>query len=121
MSFFPGITGRARDRAALLEYDSRGTPAALGDSGARKFPGGREHGFFTVRARDRGFHFPDLVLEFAVRDQGVGARRSATPRADAAGRKGRGLATRFLADRDAIPNFAADRDTGRAIAGHHHP
>src|ERR1700674_5217955 len=53
---------------------------------------GRENGFLTVRAHDRGVYLPDLVLEFAVCDQGMGTRRGAAPRAHAAGRQGRGTA-----------------------------
>ena len=44
--------------------------------------------------------FPDLDLEFALRDQGMGARRGAAPGTHAAGAQGRGIAARFLADRE---------------------
>jgi len=55
----------------------------------------RRNGYFDVRNTDRGVHRPDLVLEFAVRHQGMGARRSTAPRAHAPDAKGAGLRVVF--------------------------
>src|SRR5216684_5532504 len=72
-----------------LEYDTRGALVATDSVRAAAFLGGQENGTLFLRADDRAVHLPDLVLELAVRDQGMGARSGAATRAHAAGCEGR--------------------------------
>src|SRR5882672_110972 len=69
--------------------------------------GGR-NGPLIVWTSDPCIYFPDLVLEFTLCDQGMGAWRRAAPWTHAAGRKRRGVAHRVLADRNALSDLVAD-------------
>ncbi len=99
-------SGRALCRSQV-QSRSRGSESARGAKRGIRFAlfVRRKNGYFAVWACNRGVSIFYLVLEFALRDQGMGARRGSAPGAHEAGREGPGLAPGFLADRDALRGF----------------